>query len=43
METICYMSDIVWSLNGLICGIIVFGLGVSFIYHLITAKGKKNG
>ena len=43
METLDLISTVVWKLNSIIGGIIVFGIGVSFIYHLITAKERRNG
>ena len=43
MDIICYMSDTIWAINGLLGGVIVLGLGISFIYHMLKAKEKKNG
>lgn len=43
METLDLVSSVIWKLNSIVGGIVVFGIGVSFIYHLINAKEKKNG
>jgi hypothetical protein len=43
METLDLINSVIWKLNSTVGGIIVFGIGVSFIYHLINSKEKKNG
>lgn len=43
MGIICYASDIIWAIDRLLGGIIVLGLGISFIYHMFKVKEKRNG
>ena len=43
MTTLFLVRDVVWAVVSTMGGIILFALMASFVYHLITAKEKRNG
>ena len=40
METLEAITSIIWELNCITIGIMVFVLSLSFIFHIIYARGK---
>ena len=43
MATLFLVRDVVWAVVSTMGGIILFALMTSFVYHLITAKERRNG